>query len=231
MRTILFVMLLVSIGCSKERAGGTGTVSGVATNARGTPLPGTKIIIDNSVFFNTNLIAATDNAGKYSLKVPTGSWYAFAVYETTFHDKKYRFYLHPDNEAGFGGEGAVRNFTWKLTGEKAYPLSGHYGGLVTIDHYPGFYINANDIEFTLTPQSGLIDGSEAGPLALKAPDGYQLKDLPIGRYKLTASYNGSPLKLRKWNTDDVFETALEFDFEPQIDGQCDNCFKIEYNQS
>lgn len=223
-------MLLVGIGCSKERSTGRGTVSGLATDAAGTPLPGVKIVIDNSIFFNTNLTTVTGNTGKYSLKVPAGSWYAFAMYETTFHAKKYRFYLHPDSEAGFGGEGAVRNFQWRLTGEKAHPLTGYYGGLVTFDNYPGFYINANDIEFRFSPQSKLIDGSEAAPLVLKSPDGYQLKDLPVGRYRLTASYHGSPLQLRKWNTDNVFETALEFDFEPQIDGQCDNCFKIEYNQ-
>ena len=43
----------------------------------------------------------------------------------------------PDNPAGFGGERAVRNFVRKLSGATPHPLSGNYGGLVTIDYFPG----------------------------------------------------------------------------------------------
>lgn len=218
------------MSCSKEKQEDNGVVSGIATDSQGTPLVGVRIIVDNSVLFNANLTATTDGAGKYSVKIPTGSWYAFALYEKTYHGKKYNFYLHPDSDVGFGGEGAVRNFKWQLTGEKAYPLSGYYGGLVTIDNHPEFNVNAEDIEFTFTPQGELIDGSNGTTFIAKALDGHQLKDLPMGRYRVTARYNANPLTLRRWNTDNAFETSLVLDFEPRIDGQCDNCFKIEYNR-
>lgn len=224
------MLFAAMMSCSKEKQDERGVVSGLATDSQGIPLVGARVVVDNSIFFNANLTTTTDGAGKYSLKIPTGSWYAFALYEKTYHGKKYSFYLHPDSEEGFGGEGAVRNFKWQLTGEKAYPLSGFYGGLVTIDNHPGFNPNAEDIEFTFTPQEKLIDGSEGTTIVRKAQDGHQLKDLPIGRYRVTARYNANPLTLRKWNTDNAFEASLVFDFEPQIAGQCDNCFKIEYNR-
>lgn len=232
MKILIIILLVLFTSCGKDKSSKSdnGIVSGVVTDAKGQPLKDAKIIVDHSVFFNSNLSTLTNSKGEYSLKIKNGSWYAFAIYKKDYHQKLYQFYLHPHQEAGFGGEGAVRNFKWQLSGAKAYPLSGYYGGLVTIDHYPGVYIDAQQIIFTFTPQGNLIDGSVGQPLVLSATDGYQLKDLPIGRYNVVATYNGSRLKLRKWNTNDVFSQELVFDFEPQIDGQCDNCFKIEYNQ-
>ena len=108
------VMLTAAMmSCSNDKQEEGGVVRGLATDSQGIPLVGAKVIVDNSVFFNANLTARTDVAGKYSLKIPTGSWYAFALYEKTYHGKKYSFYLHPNSDVGFGGEGAVRNFKWQ----------------------------------------------------------------------------------------------------------------------
>src|SRR5690606_1252525 len=130
---------------------------------------------------------------------------------------------------GFGGEGAVRNFEWRLTGKRPEPLSGEYGGLVTFDSYPGVYIDDKQIEFTFTPLTPLIDGSTGTTLQLKSPDGYTLKDIPMGRYEVTARYQGKSVKLRKWNTDDTFQEKFILDFEPEIYAQRDNCAMLEYN--
>ncbi|WP_293301250.1 carboxypeptidase regulatory-like domain-containing protein [Pedobacter sp. UBA4863] len=229
--TIALLLLLTVLSCKKDkRSTKEGEVKGLVSNDFGVPLSHATIIIDHDIFFNTTIRTKTGSDGKYLLKVPHGSWYAFAIFEKEYRGKRYKFYLHPNDNASFGGEGAERNFTWKLTGEKASPLSGFYGGLITIDNYPGVYIDKADIEFKLVPQGKLIDDTEGSILILKAADGYQLKDIPIGTYKITAKYRGEILKLRKWNTEDDFVNELLLDFEPQIDGQCDNCFKIEYNQ-
>src|SRR5690606_7243384 len=106
-----------------------GYVTGIAKDNAGRPLNGVKIIIDHSIFFNAGIHTVTNNEGKFQIEIPQGSWYAFATYDVVYNNKTYTFYLKPDNASGFGGEGAVRNFEWKLTGEMPPPLSGTFGGL------------------------------------------------------------------------------------------------------
>jgi hypothetical protein len=86
------------------------------------------------------------------------------------------------------------------------------------------------IEFTLTPVGALIDGSTGQTLKVKSTDGFNLYDIPMGRYSISASFNGTPLKLRRWNTNDSFVTSLQADFQPQIAQQCNNCIKLEYTK-
>jgi len=231
-------MLLVCIcisscslsSCSKERHDGEreGYLSGTVKNSAGMPLKDVTVIADHSIFYNSNMSTKTDEKGAYRLKVRNGSWYAFAQHRVEYNGKLYSFYLYPDNSSGFGGEGAERHFTWKLTGEMPSPLSGQYGGLVTIDNYPGVYIDPTKIEFVFKPTGLLVDGSSGTELRRKANDGHNLQDLPIGRYEVTASYQGQRLLLRKWNSDETFVASYILDFEPQIPAQCDNCAKLEY---
>jgi hypothetical protein len=231
----LNLMPLLHGGCAKTEDGsdGDGTprvgyVTGSVKDQAGKPLEGVRILVDHSIFFNSNLTGLTNSHGKYAIKVPTGSWYAFAMRKVEFHGKRYSFYLHPDNPAGFGGEGAVRNFVWKLSGVMPEPLSGHYGGLVTIDNFPGVYIEGNEVDFVLTPVGPLIDGNQGEVRRLKSADAYTIKDIPIGRYRLTATYEGTPVLFRRWNSDEPFVADYELNFEPQIEAQCDNCAKLEY---
>lgn len=233
MKIVRLFLLLLAVGCGKKDspADQIGKVTGTVKDAAGSALSGVKIIVDNSIFFNSNLSVNSDTKGMYAITLPSsGSWYAFALYQKQYNGKVYSCYLHPDDSSGFGREGAVRHFTWKLTGSKAYPLSGHYGGLITFDHFPGVYIDTKQIQFTLIPEGKLIDGSDGQPLVRQAADGFQVLDVPIGRYRISARYGNDRLKLRQWNSEGPFVEELVFDFEPQIDGQCDNCFKIEYNQ-
>lgn len=223
--------LLLLAGClSAVTAIEKGFVKGTVSDEAGKPLAGVKIIIDHSIFYNSNLTATTDAKGSYRLKIPTGSWYAFAQLKKTYNGKTYTFYLEPDSYDGFGGEGAVRNFVWKLTGEKQEPLAaGFFGGSITIDKAIGAeIIEAKEIEFTLKPVGNLVDDSPGEILKLSSGDGYKLEDIPIGRYNVTASYRGRSVSLRRWNTDEAFVKTLQIDFEPQISGSCDNCVKLEY---
>lgn len=206
-----------------------GYVTGIIKNKSNVPVSGVKVIIDHSIFFNSNISTTTSKDGKYKIKIPNGSWHAFAQHRVEYNGRVYTLYLHPDNASGFGGEGAVRNFEWRLTGEMPQPLSGTYGGLVTVDNRPGVYIDETRITYTFTPVAPLIDGSTGAVLTLRSVDGGNLKDVPIGRYHVTATYEGKALKFRKWNTEDVFVKTYELNFEPQIPAQCDNCVKLEYD--
>ena len=232
---LLAVLAQLHIGCSDsgvDPGGDTrtekGYVTGVVKDGAGKALPGVRIIVDNSIFFNSNITTYTNGEGKYKVKVPNGSWYAFASHSVSYNGENYSFYLHPDNPGGFGGEGGERNFVWRLTGAAPQPLSGHYGGLVTIDNFPGVYIDPGEIDFVLTPQGALVDGSEGSVIRRRADDSYQLADIPVGRYRLRASYQGKPVKFRRWNSDEDFREEYDLGFKSQIAAQCDNCAKLEY---
>ena len=58
-------------------------LKGQARDSRGMPLTGVKVYADNTLLYNTNAIAVTDAAGKYSVKVgkPAGTWHATAQIE------------------------------------------------------------------------------------------------------------------------------------------------------
>jgi hypothetical protein len=222
--------VILFAGCLSANSMEKGFVKGTVTDAAGNPLAGVKIIVDHGIFYNSNLSATTDAGGNYRIKLPTGSWYAFAQMRKTYNGRTYEFYLEPDSYEGFGGEGAVRNFVWKLAGEKQEPLAaGFFGGLLTIDKaVGGEIIEAEEIEFTLKPAGKLIDGSEGKTLTVRSRDGYKLEDIPIGRYDVSARYRGRAVGLRNWNTDEEYVKTLQIDFEPKIAAQCDNCVKLEY---
>lgn len=228
------IIILLHIGCTKAESGPgedgrqTGYLTGFVKDQAGNPLDGVRILVDHSLFFNANISTYTNAEGKYRVKIPQGSWYAFATIDVPYRGDRFSFYLHPDNAAGFGGEGGVRNFTWKLAGTMQEPLSGTYGGLVTIDHFPGIYIEETEIDFVFTPLGALVDGSEGLVIRRRAEDGHNIKDLPIGRYKLTATYGGKPVKFRQWNTEEAFQLEYDLQFKPQIPAQCDNCAKLQY---
>jgi len=223
-------ILMLAVGCLNATAVEQGFVKGTVTDSAGNKLAGVKIIIDHSIFYNSNISTSSDANGSYRVKVPTGSWYAFAQIKKTYNGKTYNFYLEPDSYEGFGGEGAVRNFVWKLTGEKQEPLSpGFFGGTITFDKAIGAeFIENEEIEFTLKPVGNLIDGSAGKTLTIRSSDGYKFEDIPIGRYNIAASYRGRSIRLRRWNSSDEYVKVLQIDFEPQIAGQCDKCAKLEY---
>jgi len=227
---VVFALALHTLGCKddSEATSKNGYVNGWVRTEAGEPLRNVRIIIDHSIFFNSNITASTNEMGEYKVKVPNGSWYAFAQYQISAYGENYKFYMSPTDPTGFGGEGGVRNFTWKLTGTMPEPLSGYFGGLITLDNLPGVYIPVNEIEFQLNPRRALIDGSQGEFLRLRTSDNYQLHDVPIGQYTLTATYNGKPVMFREWNTNGAFRTNYDLKFKAQVPGHCDNCAKLEY---
>lgn len=234
--TSLFIALATTTACKKDgdnnNNGGPqkGYVTGKVTNAAGTPIKGAKVIIDHSIFWNSNVTTSSKDDGTYSVKIPIGSWYAFGEITVDYNGRKFKMDLHPDNSDGFGGEGAVRNFIWKLSGEKTEPLSGSYGGVVEFNSAIGDYdvLDDRDIIWKFTPSGPLIDGSAGQVLTRQSENGNDLRDVPIGRYKVTATYKGKALKLKKWRTQDAYGADVTFDFYPTFESFCNNCAILEY---
>ncbi|HYE56819.1 MAG TPA: carboxypeptidase-like regulatory domain-containing protein [Chitinophagaceae bacterium] len=213
MKNVLILVLLTQTmlvaGCSKDNAPGAGgaggTVKGRVTDAKGNGMANVKVVIENTVLYATYVYATTDANGYYKATVPPGSWHALVTIQRTFLDKPYNFDLCPDVDDFFAGsEGAVRNFTWKLSG--ARPSGGFYGSNVAVYSEPGSSFGMDEVELTLTPDGPLVDGSMGTPITKKLTDigGGEdgIRDVPVGMYSITArnTITGVPLQIRLRNT-------------------------------
>jgi hypothetical protein len=202
---IMIIQGLVITGCSKDNevitntgsgsgsGSGSGNTSGIAkgvvTNHDGSPIPNTKVVIENTILYASYVFATTNAKGEYSVPVPIGSWKASVQIERPFLGKMYKFNLHPDNPNAFAGvDGAVRNFTWKISGAK--PEGGYYGSPVVA--YSDFlsFINMADVELTLTPDGPLANGTTGSVITKRLVDvgggEYGIDDVPVGKYTITA---------------------------------------------
>src|SRR5690606_9777620 len=87
---LIIGMLVLFTKCSSNDDNGNfgdpqeGYVTGLAKDGTGTPLEGVKVLIDNSIFFNSGINTITNEKGKFQVKIPNGSWYAFATHEVPY---------------------------------------------------------------------------------------------------------------------------------------------------
>jgi hypothetical protein len=202
---------LLTAGCNKSGYDSTtqqstkGFVKGIVKNIEGSAIVNAKVVIEHTVYYASYVYATTNNKGEYYTEVPGGSWKASVQIERTFAGKQYQFGLHPDDDAAFNGTaGAVRNFTWKLSGAK--PAGGFYGSNVAVYTEPGSSLLVTDIELTLIPDGPLINGTAGAVITKKlfdiggGEDG--INDVPIGKYIITAKNTATnqPLQVRYRNT-------------------------------
>jgi len=209
------------------KGGNKGYVSGKVTNTQGQPVSGAQVYISSDVFFNSGSQTTSDANGNYKIQIPpVNSLRAFARMLVNYNNKPYLVYMDPDHPQSFTSEDAVTcNFKWKLTG--AVPGSSapddYYGGIVTIyansDNLPfpaGNLAAQGEIEFTFEPQGALIDGSTGQTVtAHSTPPNYSyIYDVPIGKYKVSATYHGQALKIRdnSLGSSDSFATSKILDF-------------------
>lgn len=205
----------------------TGYATGMVVDTRGNPVPGARILLDNTVYYASYIKGSTGKDGGYRIKVQPGAWQAYASFKQEYHGRTYSLRLHPENVDSFDESGAVRNFTWKLEGREPENHYGYYGGLVKVFTDHGFYEDMNEVELTLAPVGPLIDGSEGKTLVLRHGDNYwvqygHLEDIPIGRYKVTATLKGEEgprqLRIQDWHSEGGFHPELVFDFRPEESG-------------
>lgn len=237
--------LLFSFSCKKdntqpgtghENGNGLKYVQGKVTDAKGQPIAGARINVDNTVYYNSGINGTTDANGNYKIQVEIGSWRVYAEIDRTFNGKVFKkLSLHPDRDNAFAGaDGATVNFQWKLQGEQPAPMVGFYGGTAYL--YPDTESDIRDsenIEFTFTPEGNLIDGNPGNVIKRKGGQPQtgtysQVPDIPIGKYKITAKHlpTGKILKLSKEYGED-FVTTLETEFMPE-GNFCDRCLTIHF---
>jgi len=212
-----------------ERQAGTGQVEagvlkGQVVDAAGRPVAGAKIVADNQLLYDSNLVVTTDEDGRYQMSsdVAAATFRVTGTVTRRFEGRAYTMELTPHDDTPFvGADGAIRDFTWRLTGERSDGL-GFYGALVLfyLESYdpqnPDTFLQDEDVTLTLTPQGPLIDGSAGEVITRRAErggDGPGLLDVPIGRYRITAEHLGRPLKIRIRDTGEYGE-AVVAGFEP-----------------
>ena len=234
-----FVLLILA--CSNKdsdesNSGGKGYVTGTVTDTQGKPIAGAEVVIDNTMIYNSNLLTNSDAAGKYKVKLNGAfTWLASATFRKNYNGRNYKFHLQPDNTDGFTSDGAVRNFTWKLTGQRPESSSSFYGSWIQLQSAIGSDILAEDVDFILTPDGPLVDGSTGQAITKRggAPQTYsyfKLMDIPLGRYKVKARHQGTYLTLKNLiNNESGTEITLNFEPEIVLTGLvCDNCAVLEY---
>ncbi|WP_290790788.1 carboxypeptidase-like regulatory domain-containing protein [Flavihumibacter sp. UBA7668] len=182
-----------------------GIMKGRVTDANGNAIPNVNLVAEHTVYFGTYIFATSNQQGYYKTTVPNGGWQVTSQIERSLAGQTYRFDLHPDNETPFtGATGAIRNFTWKLSGAK--PGGGFYGSSVAVYPEPGSPIQLENIELIIKPDGQLTDGS-TGSIITKSltdigggEDG--INDIPIGKYTIKArnKINSEALQLRIRNT-------------------------------
>jgi hypothetical protein len=236
MKVIIFLLttllsLLILTGCedkgsNPENGAEKGYATGRVVDTQGQPIQGAEVVIDNTLIYNSTLVASTDANGTYKVKLPkVGTFATSARIKRQLNGKTYTLSLHPDDPEIFSVDGSVRNFEWKLTGAAGSEMQGYYGATISLNKHilSGIYDSEN-IEFTLVPKGKLIDGS-TGKTLVRRPgkphtaDYDYLRDIPLGRYQLTAVYKGGgqsvPLKIGgQFDDANDHRTPFQLDFEP-----------------
>jgi hypothetical protein len=242
--SLLKILLLITLaGCHPDDENDNpdptenekGYVQGVVKDTKGNPIQGASITIDNTLIYNSNLLSTTNSKGEYKVKL-SGSftWAAYAEFDKQYNGKKYTFDLDPENNEEFTSDGGVRNFQWKLKGEKPEG-GGLYGSMIQLQSEFGSPILAEDVTFQLTPEGPLVDGSTGTTLTMKggaphSPAYFKLMDIPLGRYKVKATYEGQQLTLKNLITNEEGKELI-LNFEPEINLTglwCQNCALIQY---
>jgi hypothetical protein len=165
------------------------TMTGVVVNSAGQPVQGAEVFADNTLYYNMNALATTDAKGRYTIKLPKneqGTWAPGATVKRKYHGVTYEFRLYADNNRAFSAsDGAVRKFTWRLSGELP-DGDGFIGQRVFIYGGTGITFGAQQrVEVTLTPDGPLVDGSPGKPITRVVEEG-RITDVPLGRYRATA---------------------------------------------
>jgi hypothetical protein len=199
-----------------------GYATGKAVDTEGKPLADAEIVVNNTQFYNYNIVGRTDDKGNYKVELTPGSWYVRGTLKVKYDNRTYVLDLHPETDGAFAGtEGAVRNLRWKLTGAKPteFGATGHYGGLVEV--YADNFFDTDQVELTLEPVGTLIDGSTGKKIVRKLVGGSigETEDIPIGRYHITARYlpTGQAVKLRLRN-EGQYEADVTSSFDPAYSG-------------
>ncbi|WP_460636401.1 carboxypeptidase-like regulatory domain-containing protein [Larkinella harenae] len=202
--------------------GQSGYLTGHVTDPQGKPLPRATIFTENTVIKDRGAEISTGADGSYKIQLVKnlGQWLAKGYILKSYNDRIYKIQLDPENPDSFSeDEKPVRNFQWKLTGHiPDLSLDLYYGGLVELYRDPNeLDLDNEKIEFTFKPVGPLIDGSTGKTLTLQTKKRYDdfIRDVPIGRYTITAVYKPTGEKLLvtdPWGDDLKYTESVTLDF-------------------
>lgn len=192
-----------------------GIITGRVADAQNKPLKDAKVTVEHTVWYNNYLFGTSDNDGKFQVSIPNepaGDWTAKAQLTRTAYGQVYTFDLKPDKTDAFRKEdGAVRNFKWLLSGERP-GHTGYYGAHVDLYQF-ATDIDMAKLKIVFSPYPGepqLIDGTTA--VAFESPitevaGTYMVRDVPVGKYTIKASYPGKKILLNNRHEDDANEES------------------------
>lgn len=202
--------------------GQAGYLIGKVTDPSGKPLSKATVYINNTVIKDRSAETSSSADGSYKIAMVAGlgQWLAKGYILKPYNGRVYKLLLDPENDDSFTQEEKpVRNFQWKLQGHVPdLGLNQYYGGSAELYKDPNVedMNDTENVEFTLTPDDALIDGSQGKILKLRGgkagtQNRNRLVDIPIGRYKVSAVYlpTGKALKVKDaWNDDPYASSAI-----------------------
>jgi hypothetical protein len=208
------------------------TVTGTVVDTQGRPIAGAKVWIQPAL--TTGLVEVrTDADGRYRatslIDVP---YSAKAWAEVEHGGRRICVRLGMPSPADYDtfvpAQGAVRDFRWQLTGpiEDLRSLNEYFGGMVRVMGAGAYLTGGARVELTFVPTGPRIDGSQVAGFTrvLDDPRDGDVRDLPVGPYRVTATLLGSdgsrrPLRLGP----DIFDASREaVDIDWTGDGTCSN---------
>jgi hypothetical protein len=215
-----------------------GYVKGTVRDMAGNPLAGAVVFMDG--YDENNIQYTTQADGNYRLRLQPGAYRALGWLYRQWDGQNFKLDLAVDTTDTLNdADGAVRNFTWKLSGPKLPPDMGGYGAFVYAQIESGEYWveDQENITFTLTPKE-LIDGSTGEVIVRQggAPrtEAYgKILDIPIGRYVITGIYAPPGMKPQTLRFKDSWarnkgEWAESLEFGIKAEGNfCSLCASVE----
>lgn len=144
-----------------------GYVRGTVSDTRGELLDNVSVrIFGNSSKGDKFEFSTPAKNGTYELRVPDGVYEATAKVTVPYNGKTYTFDLAEIGEGGYkhSEEGIVKNFVWKLSGERAKTDGGGVWGQNIGVRYT-YHDGEELLNRRLAPGEGLGEGEYVRPLA------------------------------------------------------------------
>ncbi len=171
-----------------------GVVKGRVVDKDGKPVANAMIVASSTDYYNKTSTGYSDANGNYSFSLPTGiaegSYSVSGTVTLRYQNTNFNMALYPQQEGVFSAyEGAVRDFTFRLTGPRSVTSDANdlpLGATLEVHAQPD-NVDDKNLEITLQPIGPLVDGSIGQTLVVGLPENdYRIKDIPVGKYKITA---------------------------------------------
>jgi hypothetical protein len=201
-----------------------GKVRGYVRDWTGKPLAGAALGVRSSYLagYYSGAQGKTDANGYYEFAVPKGSAHFYnAGYQIEWGNGVAAVSLHPADgklDSFVTIDGAVENFVflpYGITSRENLQQSSHlpstfYGGAIFLNWYsveaddnnaPPFAVRSGSmLEITLTPEGKMLDGTDGQTIVIRKRVGisgaFRIHNIPLGRYRMTITANGKPLKIK-----------------------------------